>query len=227
MSACKMRDSHLLYNSHLTMRKNKFPDETPEGFTLPFSQIPFCDAQGESVPQFRRRKRTKFTREQISAMETMFGSNRYPNIYVREWLGELIGQPESRIHVWFQNRRVKLCRQLGGARRPSVSPSCTVLHGNSPDRLHPSAPHEHQGRFPDLSGSLTSGAGLSPTSIQSQRREGISGNDHLMDATHRRDLASNQINVKVEDPRPPAPQATGVSEETCQTSCDGGVIGVL
>ncbi|XP_031677622.1 mix-type homeobox gene 1 [Oncorhynchus kisutch] len=84
------------------MWKNPSPDDP--------RQVAVTGALSRST---NRRKRTSFTKEHVALLRVTFETDPYPGISLRESLSQNTGLPESRIQVWFQNRRARTMKYKG------------------------------------------------------------------------------------------------------------------
>ncbi|XP_038593564.1 ventral homeobox [Micropterus salmoides] len=70
----------------------------------------------------QRRARTKFTPEQISKLEKIFNKHKYLDAGERVKTAQKLNLTETQVRTWFQNRRMKLKREVQDYLSPQVTP---------------------------------------------------------------------------------------------------------
>ncbi|XP_041803987.1 ventral homeobox [Chelmon rostratus] len=70
----------------------------------------------------QRRVRTMFTPEQISKLEKIFNKHKYLDSGERVKTAQKLGLTETQVRTWFQNRRMKLKREVQDCLAPQVPP---------------------------------------------------------------------------------------------------------
>ncbi|CAK6962381.1 homeobox protein vent1-like [Scomber scombrus] len=94
----------------------------------------------------QRRVRTKFTAEQISKLEKIFSKNKYLDAGERMKTAQKLNLSETQVRTWFQNRRMKLKREVQDYLAPQV-PQVMFQH------MSPAQYHGMAGQRPQYSSS--------------------------------------------------------------------------
>uniref|UniRef100_A0A914LDX8 Homeobox domain-containing protein n=1 Tax=Meloidogyne incognita TaxID=6306 RepID=A0A914LDX8_MELIC len=80
-----------------------------------------------------RRNRTAFTDSQLEELENCFEHQQYPDVSVRDKLAKQTNLPESKIQVWFKNRRAKHRKYLRNL--PATDEDTEVLQNNKIEKV--------------------------------------------------------------------------------------------
>ncbi|OQV19534.1 hypothetical protein BV898_06521 [Hypsibius exemplaris] len=113
--------------------------------------------------RFQRRRRTAFSRAQLTFLEGKFQCQKYLTLSDRSQVADILSLTEAQVKCWFQNRRTKWKRQTTVSVRadqlrehavyhqdgcPTMTPPSADDDGSSPGSTTSRSSHHHQHRQP-------------------------------------------------------------------------------
>ncbi len=82
------------------------------------------------------RYRTSFEPAQLDSLERLFEKTHYPDVYVREEVAEQLGLTETKVQIWFQNRRAKFRRNEKLSQASSAQRALSTANTESSLKTH-------------------------------------------------------------------------------------------
>jgi hypothetical protein len=116
-----------------------------------------------------RRYRSSFTAEQIDALEQFFTHNPYPDVSTRENLSQRLDIDESRVQIWFSNRRARNRKTPAKQFSPQNSPVFGATESTAMQSFLES-PANDMNMFPNADVVFDPSVTSSPSSSKSQLR---------------------------------------------------------